>query len=275
MQAFNNDDKKRFKSVQDLFAMTQNVVGQEHCKEHNKTYNLMETPGGIVGDCPDCFKEKIDKENQEFVKKAMENREGWQEPFIKSNEHVSADLLEARVSNYIPTHESQEKAKKAVISYVKKFDGIKSLILSGKSGNGKSHLAYAITKGLRQQGYKTWLIKTRDILELVKSTYRHDAQLTEDKIMRVVESIDLLVLDDVGSEYVKPIDNGNESWASDVLYAIFEARLNKSIVCTTNYTDVELEKKYGYNGERITSRMLDKAKALRLQGDDHRRKNRF
>lgn len=264
-----DDNAKR---MQDIFAFTQNVVGQEECKDHGKTYNLIETPAGIVGSCPDCFKEKIHKEDHEIVLKTQENKEGWQIPFIRENEHVSEDLKQVTVSIYNPADETQEKAKKLAVEFVKGFDGINSLVLSGKSGNGKSHLAYAINKALRTRGYKTWFIKTRDLIALRNEQFKPNSRVTDERILRVVGSIDLLVLDDLGSEYQKINDKGNESWVSDFLYAILEARLNKSIVVTTNYVDDALEEKYGINGERIVSRMLDKSKRIRLQGEDYRRK---
>jgi len=263
------------KAIQDIHVMTQNVVGQDQCSIHDQTYNLIETPGGIVGTCPNCFKEKIDKENQEIVNKALENHKGWQIPYIDRFERVSSDLKDAKVNTYKPNHESQEQAKKLTIDYIKSFDKKKSLVLSGSPGLGKSHLAYAITKALRLRGYKTWFIKTTELLDLFKSTYQNGAQLTEDRIFELIRTIDLLVLDDVGSEYVKTNESGHETWASDILYKAFDLRLNQAIVCTTNYSEKELERKYGYNGERIISRMMENAKAIRLQGEDRRRKNRF
>lgn len=261
--------------TQEIYSVMKNVVGQEECSKHNQVYNLIETPGGIVGSCPDCFNEQIENEDQQLVKQANENRKGWQVPFIEKHERISSDLKEARVSTYKPTHETQEKAKRMVIDYIKSFDKESSLVLSGKSGNGKSHLAYAITKAIRQQGHKAWFIKTRDLLALRNKQFEHGSDITEDKILKVIESIELLVLDDVGSEYQKANESGNETWVSDFLYAVFDARLNKATVSTTNYTNTELEKKYGYNGERIVSRMVDNAKGIRLQGEDHRKKNIF
>src|SRR5699024_12000063 len=52
----------------------------------------------------------------------------------------------------------------------------------------------------------------------------------------MIDELDLLVLDDIGSEYVKANEYGYESWASDVLYKVFDMRLNKSIICSTNYS---------------------------------------
>jgi len=275
MTRSSNVKEKELNNIQELFKTKMKVVGQEHCEIHNETYERYETPAGVAGSCSKCFRERMEKEDEKIIQKALENRQSWQLPFVEQHERVTSDLKTAKVNNYKPGHETQLKAKQLVIDYIKNFDNERSLVLSGRAGAGKSHLAYSITKELREKGYKTWFIKTRDLLDLIKNTYSPGAQLTEERIFKVIESIDLLVLDDVGSEYVKTSDTGNETWASDILYAVFDARLNKSVVSTTNYTENELESKYGYNGERIVSRMMENAGAVRLQGEDHRRKNRF
>lgn len=270
-----NEMNKGFENIQSNFSMLDNVVGQNRCDRHDVIYNLIETPGGIVGSCPACFKARIEEEDKGIIDKAIENHNGWQASYIDRFERVTSDLKDAKVSTYKPNHNSQEQAKRMVIKYIKTFSGEKTLVLSGRPGLGKSHLAYAITKALRLKKYKTWFIKTTELLDLFKSTYRDGSQLTEERIFELIESIDLLVLDDTGSEYVKASDMGHETWASDILYKVFDLRLNKALVCTTNYSEMELEKKYGYNGERIVSRMMDNAQGIRLQGDDQRRKNRF
>src|SRR5699024_10908635 len=79
----------------------------------------------------------------------------------------------------------------------------------------------------------------------------------------------------IGSEYVKANEYGHESWASDVLYKIFDMRLNKSIICSTNYSESMLREKYGNNGQRIIDRMMDLSTAIRLEGESYRRKERI
>lgn len=262
------------KAILDIFDSFE-VVGQEHCEVHDRSYDLIKTPAGIAGGCEICHEERRKIEDQEIVMEAIKHKKDWQQPYIERFERVSSDLEVAKVNNYKPNHKTQEQAKKMVIDYIKHFNKKGSLILSGRAGNGKSHLAYAITKALRQRKFKTLFIKSTDLLDLIKTTYQPGAQLTEDRIFEVIETIDLLVLDDLGSEYVRGNEQGHETWASDILYKVMDLRLNKSLVCTTNYTEKELESKYGYNGERIISRMMDNARATRLQGEDHRRKNRF
>lgn len=184
-------------------------------------------------------------------------------------------MKDAKINEYIPSHDTQKQAKELVLNYIKTFSKGESLVLSGKPGLGKSMLAYIITKALRHYGHKTLFIKTTDLLDLFKSTYRNGSQLTEERIFELIGTLDLLVLDDIGSEYIKVNESGHETWSSDILYKTMDLRLNKALVCTTNYTHLELEKKYGHNGERILSRMLQNADGIRLEGEDRRRKNVF
>jgi DNA replication protein DnaC len=149
------------------------------------------------------------------------------------------------------------------------------LTLAGSPGLGKSHLAYAIAKAIRAKGFKVLFIKSTELLDHIKSTYNEHSAISEERIFQMVDELDLLVLDDLGSEYVKANENGHESWASDVLYKVFDMRLNKSTICTTNYSESELEKKYGNNGPRIIDRMMYRATGIRLEGESYRRRERF
>lgn len=263
------------KVIDEVISTMNNVIDQEHCDKHDQTYNLIETPGGVVGSCPDCWKELIKNEDRQFAERAIENKKGWQASYISRFERVSSDLKGAKVSNYKPKHETQEQARKLAIEYVNKFNKENSLVLSGRPGVGKSHLAYAITKALRQREFKTLFIKSTELLDLFKSTFNEGSQLTEERIFKLIESVDLLVIDDLGREYVKPNEYGHESWASDMLFKVYDSRLNKAVITTTNYVVDELERKYGNNGEPIISRVLQGAKSLRIHGEDNRRKNRF
>lgn len=256
-------------ALEKMFPFT--LVGQEECEECGTIYKLYETPKGVQGACKPCTDRKTIKEFN--IPTVEEYRRSKDMNFILSFERVTGDLKGVTVNSYKPRHETQMQAKQKVIEFVKQFtntDRTHSMVLSGAPGLGKSHLAYAINKAIRQQGFKTLFIKTTDLLDHIKSTYSNYSKITDERIFKMIDGLDLLVLDDVGSEYVKGNENGHESWASDVLYKVFDIRLDKSIVCTTNYTESELTAKYGNNGPRIISRMMDKATGIRLEGEDYR-----
>lgn len=248
-------------------------VGEKQCGECGTVYKLYETPRGVMGACKPCedrkFKETMNLPTKEEYQKQKEQN------FILSFERVSSDLKKETVNSYKPGHPTQIEAKNVSVEFVKGFDGKRSLALSGTPGLGKSHLAWAINKAIRQQGYKTLFVKSTDLLDHIRGTYREHSSVTDEQIFKMIADLDLLVLDDIGSEYVKGNDYGHESWASDVLYKVVDLRLDKSIVCTTNYFESELTAKYGNNGPRIIDRMMDGAKGIRLEGESYRRKERF
>lgn len=259
--------------VKEFLKMTFKEVGQKQCEKCGHVYKLYETPKGVLGACKPCAdRELIEKYN---LPTAEEYRRSKEMNFILSFERVTDDLKNVTVNSYQPKNETQLKAKQLAIKFVKEFDGNKSLTFAGTPGLGKSHLAYAISKALRTMGKKTLFIKVTDLFDRIKSTYNSHSNITEEQIFKMIEELDLLVLDDIGSEYVKGDEYGHESWASDVLYKVFDLRLNKSTICTTNYSESELIQKYGNNGPRIISRMMNNANGIRLEGDDYRRREAF
>jgi len=243
------------------------------CEDCGRIYTLYKTSRGVAGACKHCLNQQLLNELNVPTKEEREERR--ERKFIASFERVTDDLNRATIESYLPKENSQMKAKEVAIQYVASFDSIQSLLFSGDCGLGKSHLSFSITKALRQKGYKTLYIKVTDLFDHIKNTYKPESKIDDLQIFNMINRLDLLVLDDIGSEYVKAKEYGHESWASDVLYKIFDMRLNKSIICSTNYSETMLTEKYGNNGQRIIDRMMDLSTAIRLEGESYRRKERF
>lgn len=180
--------------------------------------------------------------------------------------NVPSDIKNAKLNDYIAETEKQQNAKQLAIDFIRKFDYEKSLVMSGDPGIGKSHIAVAIANALRKE-HSVMFIKSTSLLDLIKESY-NGTHYSEIDVLETCSNVDLLVLDDLGAEYAKPGDS--ESWASDIIYKVIDSRLGKSLIVTTNYNESALEKKYGYNGKRITSRMSDNAKKIRIVGKDRR-----
>lgn len=251
-------------------------VGEEKCDTCGNVYKLFSTPHGPMGACKPCeekrFKESLNLPTREEYK--IQKEMG----FILNFERITSDLEDATVNSYKvdPNFPSQETAKKEAIKFITEYTGSESLVLSGKPGIGKSHLSYAINKAIRKQGYKTLFIKSTDLLDAVKETYNYRSDVSQEQIFKMIDKLDLLVLDDLGGEYEKKDGGENETWASDVLYKVVDMRLGKSLIITTNYSESELVNKYGtVQGNRIVSRMMENATAIRVEGEDLRRKERF
>jgi len=232
--------------------------------------------GELKSQCKYCEDRKLAKKLQLPTKE--EYREQKKIGFSLNFERITDDLKDATVNSYKTDdkYPTQKKAKQAAIEFITQYDGSQSLVLSGVPGIGKSHLSYAINKAIRHKGYKSLFIKSTDLLDAVKGTYNPHSNVTQDQIFKMIDGLDLLVLDDLGGEYEKKNDNENETWASDVIYKVVDMRLGKSLITTTNYSENELINKYGQvQGGRIVSRMMDNAVPIRLEGEDLRRRERF
>lgn len=251
-------------------------AGEKECDSCGNVYKLFSTPNGILGACKPCEDKKFIESLNLPTKE--EYRHQKESGFILNFERITNDLKEVTVNSYKvnASYPSQDKAKKKVIEFITGYDGTQSLVLAGVPGVGKSHLSYAINKAIRSKGYKTLFIKSTDLLDAIKETYNYHSNTTQEQIFKMIDGLDLLVLDDLGGEYEKKNDNNSETWASDVLYKVIDMRLGKSLVTTTNYSESELISKYGQvQGSRIVSRMMESADAIRVEGDDLRRKERF
>lgn len=253
-------------------------VGTESCSNCGREYILFATPYGNMGACKPCEDKKfIESLNLPTPEEYEQQKEMG---FILKFERITNDLVDATVNSYKvdKKYPSQDKAKQAAVDFITQYDGTQSLVLSGVPGIGKSHLSYAINKAIRSKGYKTLFIKSTDLLDAIKETYNYHSTVTQDQIFKMINDLDLLVLDDLGGEYEKkdPNNQENETWASDVLYKVVDMRLGKSLITTTNYSESGIVDKYGQvQGNRILSRIMENATGIRVEGADLRRKDRF
>ncbi len=140
---------------------------------------------------------------------------------------------------------------KFVKNFAKNKQG-KGLLLCGKSGRGKTHLACAVIHSL-QDTYRISFAHVPTLLERIRR-----GEASADQYL----TADLLVLDDLGSE------RGSD-WALEKLLIIVDGRLNqlKPTVFTTNFSPNELELRIG---SRLASRILYNSLDVMVQGPDWR-----
>lgn len=183
--------------------------------------------------------------------------------------------MKASFETYKPSNDSQKDALIKSKWYTDNFQKIltdnpwNSILFQGSYGLGKSHLSYSIAKAVKQQGYSVIFIDTPSLLRTIRGTYGNK-NVTESEIYKACASVDLLILDDIGAEYVKKDENGEESWAMEVLFQIVTSRMDKPKIFTTNYGSKDLTKKYGTHGGRIVSRMMKGTKVIKMEGKDYR-----
>lgn len=110
-----------------------------------------------------------------------------------------------RIDTYRANTDGQRRALDAAREYVDDMPEVmrtgRCLVLLGRPGTGKTHLACAIVWSAVATGYSTLYATVMDVIRAVRDTWRRDADLTEAEVLGRFARIDLLVLDEVGVQY--------------------------------------------------------------------------
>lgn len=184
---------------------------------------------------------------------------------------INPNLQKVSFEDYEPTNDSTKKAKEICVSYAVGFsiNHPKNILMVGSYGLGKSHLAVSIAKHLMLKQFTCIFISVPKLLTKIRSTYNKKSEHTEDQLLKQLEQVDLLVLDDIGSEQSKSKDDG-ESWAVSKLFEIIDSRVGKHTIYTTNLSGKELQDRIG---PRSFSRMMQDTTIIKMDGNDYRLKD--
>ena len=153
-----------------------------------------------------------------------------------------------------------ENAYNFVASFDLKFE---NLYLFGNSGLGKTFICHCIAKKLLDRG-KTVLYLTALRLFKVLEDYRfnRDSLNEPDEMVEAMDSVDLLVIDDLGSEISTRV---TESGLFDIINHRLVTR--KSTIISTNLSINELKAQYT---ERLSSRISGNYDIIEFWGNDLR-----
>ena len=149
-------------------------------------------------------------------------------------------------------------------AYAEEFDrSSESLMLFGNAGLGKTHAALAIAGIVLEKGYDVIYVSSPDFFSKLEGLhFGADPADEEETLMQTAAGADLLILDDLGSEF-------NSAFLISSLYSLLNNRLGAKLptIVTTNITDgALLEKLYT---EKISSRLSAFVPCL-FAGDDIR-----
>ena len=157
------------------------------------------------------------------------------------------------------------KNMKRIFDYTKKYvdnfnENSDSLLLFGSTGLGKTHLSLAIANEVIKKGYGVIYGPASHLLNQISQ--EHFKNNSEDTKLQHLLNCDLLILDDLGSEF-------NNSFITSVIYDVINTRIlaNKPTIINTNLSFEEIESRYS---ERVLSRIAGCYRLFEFLGQDIR-----
>ena len=139
---------------------------------------------------------------------------------------------------------------------------IGSLFMYGDAGLGKTHLALSIASEVLEKGFDVIYVSAQSAFaEVTNNRFEQGGGTLFESML----DADLLVLDDLGTEYL-------DAYVMGRLYELINGRTRKPTIYTTNITRQDLL--YQRYTEKIASRLLGQGHLMRFWGKDIRLQTR-
>jgi DNA replication protein DnaC len=195
--------------MKNVFDIADTVEINGNCEEHGLwSYHVppvLAKRGGICPDCVEVQKQRsVDdynskKHNEDLKRKQEQVRNNFEKAAIPKR------YLNRTFENYKVLTQQHQLALSVTKHYANKFsERLESgggLILQGKPGTGKTHLACAVANTVVANGSTARFITVMQLVRLVRSTWKRDSEKSEDDILKAVIGYDLLIIDEIGVQY--------------------------------------------------------------------------
>lgn len=188
---------------------------------------------------------------------------------------IPPELNGSSFATYSTIDKAQETALETALVYLKNFKNGEhyNLWMRGSYGSGKSHLAYSIASAIKAltnkdgDPYKVGFVEMEKIGDMIKGTFRNHEGMSEETIIQRLIDLDILVIDDMGTE--------SGSWIGKKLFSIINGRQGKATIYTTNFMDDDdLAGRYEENGGKIVSRLYNNTHEIELITRDMRKEKK-
>jgi DNA replication protein DnaC len=163
---------------------------------------------------------------------------------------------------YLTVHPKLRQAVKKIIEWYQRGEG--TLILAGNCGCGKTHLARTVFEKYGGPAFiLDWsnepvetirnavLYAENELFADIRQSYNSSNGKSEGEIIRQCCKAKLFILDDLGVAHIR---DESSAWAHDIYWRIFDARINKFTLITTNLRINQIPARLG---TRAFSRLME------------------
>jgi DNA replication protein DnaC len=224
----------------------------EHCQKHGR-YESRHIIGKIWSGCPDCIKESYAAEQTRLELEQMEERSrAWGRRIGQAG--IPERFRDRSLDTFIATGEGQKHALEVCKRYAEHFQDVSRrgscILMCGKPGTGKTHLAVGIGVHVLEKLRKTVLFTTvMRAVRMVKETYNKNSERTEAQAIAELVYPDLLILDEVGVQF------GSDT-EKLILFEVLNERYEKRKP-TIFLSNKDLDGIKAFLGERVYDRLRE------------------
>lgn len=236
-----------------------------HCEKHGpfeqKVISMFTGANPIRSRCPKCeAAAKAEREAQDRQQAEFERQRRCAE--ILAGSGIPKRFMGKTLDNYEATNEGQTAALQFARRFAKSDNPERSMILCGKPGTGKTHIACAIGQATAERLLSVRFATVLGAIRTVKDTYRRESPMSETEALRELQSPDLLILDEVG------IQVGSEHEKMLVFEIINERYAQcRPTILISNLDESDLTQ---YLGERIIDRFREGGAVIPFDWASHR-----
>jgi DNA replication protein DnaC len=226
----------------------QSKLLQKRALNQDKNIHLIENTEPVEDIILRC-KEKAKKFQREY---GVMNPDEFSPDYILKNSGIPRLYQQCSFNNFHGAEEGLIEDIKSITS--------ESIVLRGKTGCGKTHLAVSIL--LKNLGIDSKFISVPGLLLKIRSSFNGGPE-TEEEVISKFSGYKTLVLDDLGAEKTS-------EFSITTLYLILDQRISeeRQTIITTNLSQKEIEDVFGV---RIASR-LSGMENIKINMPDYRKK---
>jgi len=218
----------------------------------------------VWSQCPGCAQERAQAEAEAAELEKQERERARLEEML-GRAAIPVRFIGRSFDNYRADTPGQRAALTAAREFVENFERHartgESLLMLGNAGTGKSHLASAILQAI-MPAHCGLYATAADVIEMVRETWRRDSERSQGRVLHMLATVPLLVIDEVGVQY------GTES-EQNTLFQIIDRRYRdrRPLILMANLQSSELQQLLG---DRVFDRLREVSKVLKFDWDSYR-----
>jgi len=227
----------------------------EHCEIHGDYTNRGRRLGKkeIWIGCPTCSDER-ERAKQAEAEAERKRREAERRAADAKAAGVPKRFRGCSFENYFAVTAEQTEELTVAMEFATEIStgrsNGKGLVLAGKPGTGKTHIATAIVQHLLDRGFKARYVSSAGLIDMIRATWgKGAAKTTEQVVDELGERLDLLVVDELGA-------SGGSDNEKDILFRILDKRYAE-VMPTVLLTNLGSKEFASFVGDRILDRMRE------------------